>query len=397
MCENGSNAPNGGGAINATIACVRASRVGLGGKRANDARAGRVLSSDVGQTSDGETFIRRRLIRFWCPHPPRRSRRAIATHGVNGIVCYFDQRIMIQTQTSRRAYLLRIAFALQLLYNSTAHENVILIKIGGSSITAKDQKETLNEENLQWFAETIADMISPVYLVNNKECAIHDDKPAVILVHGAGSFGHHTAKEFDLQGYHADAEPPARKANTMEGLARTRHSVQKLNQRLVQELLAVGVKAVGISPCFGSIRHLDQPLHKQQELAKMVQETLRAGLVPVLHGDACLYGSSAAILSGDTLVQMCSPLADKVVFLTDVDGVFSSDPKSNPLAELIPNIPVDEQGNLVLQSHLFHATESAHSHDVTGGLKVSQKQTRRRNKTTIFSNRYSSKFMYYYL
>jgi isopentenyl phosphate kinase len=258
------------------------------------------------------------------------------------------------------------------LFLSKAHErennNVMLIKIGGSSITVKDQKETFNETIVQWFTETIADVVSPFYRMGDTlDCALHE-KPAVILVHGAGSFGHHTAKEFHLKGYpHDDAKP---NNTTMEGLAKTRHSVRKLNQRIVAELLAVGVKAVGISPCFACLRNLDQFHEQQSWLIDVLRETLRAGLVPVLHGDACLYGSSAAILSGDTLVQICSPLANQIVFLTDVDGVFQSDPKTNPAAQRIPNIPVDAQGDLV-SSHVIQATESSHSHDVTGGLKVS--------------------------
>ncbi|GAX23201.1 hypothetical protein FisN_39Hh003 [Fistulifera solaris] len=243
----------------------------------------------------------------------------------------------------------------------------MLIKIGGSSVTVKDQKETFNETIVKWFTETIADVVSPFYRIGDThDCALHE-KPAVILVHGAGSFGHHTAKEFHMKGYpHNNSEL---NSNTMEGLAQTRFSVQKLNQRIVAELLAVGVKAVGISPCFGGLRNLDQFHEHQSWLIDIIRETLGAGLVPVLHGDACLYGSSAAILSGDTLVEMCSSLANQIVFLTDVDGVFQSDPKTNPAARCIPSIPVDSEGNLV-SSHVIQATESSHSHDVTGGLKT---------------------------
>ncbi|GAX22138.1 hypothetical protein FisN_39Lh003 [Fistulifera solaris] len=275
---------------------------------------------------------------------------------------------MIQRKHSTALFLVSIVAQ---LYLSKADEreinNVMLIKIGGSSVTVKDQKETFNETVVKWFTETIADVVSPFYRMGDThDCALHE-KPAVVLVHGAGSFGHHTAKEFNLKGYpHDNSEF---NSNTMEGLAKTRHSVQKLNQRIVAELLAVGVKAVGISPCFGGLRNLDLFEEQQSWLIDVLRETLRSGLVPVLHGDACLYGSSAAILSGDTLLQMCSPLAGQIVFLTDVDGVFQSDPKTNPTAQFIPNIAVDSQGNLVL-SHVIQATESSHSHDVTGGLKT---------------------------
>jgi isopentenyl phosphate kinase len=276
---------------------------------------------------------------------------------------------MIQRKHSIALFLVSIVAQLYLIKaNEREIHNVMLIKIGGSSVTVKDQKETFNETIVKWFTETIADVVSPFYRMGGThDCALHE-KPAVILVHGAGSFGHHTAKEFHLKGYPHNLFEPNN--NTMEGLAKTRHSVQKLNQRIVAELLSVGVKAVGISPCFGGLRNLNQFHEQQSWLIDVIRETLRAGLVPVLHGDACLYGSSAAILSGDTLVQMCSPLANQIVFFTDVDGVFQSDPKTNPTAQRIPEIPVDSEGNLV-SSHVIQATESSHSHDVTGGLKVS--------------------------
>jgi isopentenyl phosphate kinase len=97
---------------------------------------------------------------------------------------------------------------------------------------------------------------------------------------------------------------------------------------------------------------------------------LRAGLIPVLHGDACLYGSrGAGILSGDTVMEMIgrAPWVSRAIFLTDVDGVFTKDPKSDPSAQLLQEIAVSN-GDIVAVN--LEASGSTHEHDVTGGLKV---------------------------
>eukprot|EP00522_Entomoneis_paludosa_P018877 CAMPEP_0172443448 /NCGR_PEP_ID=MMETSP1065-20121228/3713_1 /TAXON_ID=265537 /ORGANISM="Amphiprora paludosa, Strain CCMP125" /LENGTH=85 /DNA_ID=CAMNT_0013193687 /DNA_START=53 /DNA_END=306 /DNA_ORIENTATION=- len=69
-----------------------------------------------------------------------------------------------------------------------------------------------------------------------------------------------------------------------------------------------------------------------------------------------------AILSGDTLVQRLAtglwstttqqqqlapqPSSLRMVFLTDVAGVYTSDPKQDAMATLIPHIAVHDDGRL---------------------------------------------------
>ena len=113
-----------------------------------------------------------------------------------------------------------------------------------------------------------------------------------------------------------------------------------------------------------------------------IKEALTAGLIPVVHGDAGLYGGideldklSAGILGGDTLVEMISThgLLDisSCIFLTDVDGVYSKDPKVYPTdAKLIRRIDIDTSSGKVMTENIS-ASGSLHVHDVTGGLEVS--------------------------
>ena len=78
---------------------------------------------------------------------------------------------------------------------------VVLVKIGGSSITDKAKLETTNEEALDWFINAIARAIHDDF----KSTTAQDDttctkRRAFVIVHGAGSFGHFTAKQYGLKG-----------------------------------------------------------------------------------------------------------------------------------------------------------------------------------------------------
>ena len=160
----------------------------------------------------------------------------------------------------------------------------------------------------------------------------------------------------------------------MQGLAQTRLSVQTLNRAVVSAFIKHGINAVGISPF--SIPGLCAHGGDETAIASLlsvVRSTLKGGLIPVLHGDACLYGErGAGILSGDTLVEILgkAPWVSRVVFLTDVDGVFTKDPRIDPRARLLRTIQVEPNtANIVAAD--FEASGSSHAHDVTGGLEVS--------------------------
>jgi isopentenyl phosphate kinase len=282
---------------------------------------------------------------------------------------------------------------------SGAGAAVVLVKVGGSSITNKAVRETKNDGALRWFANAIRNA--------KAQYGIH-----FVVVHGAGSFGHFTAKEYGLQGQ--TSPPPDRREEegkedvddkynsdctgsedagtthqerqrwTMQGLAQTRYSVQALNRAVVHALLAHNVSAVGISPCFG-IPGLQahggggggggiDDRSVQTGLHEVLASTLAAGLTPVLHGDACLYGTGggARILSGDTLMELLgrAPWVTHAVFLTVVDGVYTADPSIDPGAVLLHTLRVDPVTARIRFPGRLDAASSSHPHDVTGGLNV---------------------------
>ena len=220
----------------------------------------------------------------------------------------------------------------------------------------------------------------------------------------------------------------------MEGLSKTRHSVQKLNAAMLNSLFKRGVNAVGISPgmsipllrAHGATalprglslnrekENFDCSVEGMKLLCRSINQSLQAGLVPVVHGDACLLydGLRAGILGGDTLVEgiatmweeslkddasdisikkedanngkRCSKIM-QVIFITDVEGVFTSDPKTDNDAVLIRSLKINEitgeviienksrcGGDIIGDSAVLNVSGSTHAHDVTGGLKVSE-------------------------
>ncbi len=112
--------------------------------------------------------------------------------------------------------------------------------------------ETLNEASLQWFAQTIFRCLDERFLSDDcvsssthtvtptgcKDGKLDDNKrhqqnqkTSFIVIHGAGSFGHHTAKEYGLRGRSSpppsneSAKNPSKseKKKLITGLAKTRH------------------------------------------------------------------------------------------------------------------------------------------------------------------------------
>jgi len=262
-------------------------------------------------------------------------------------------------------------------------------------VTDKAKVETLNTATLGWAGGAVASAVNPSYRSLN--CSEYDEesasgnnddcgKPAFVIVHGAGSFGHHAAREYGLRG---QTEPPPfsrgrgedeekegkRRRRDMTGLAAARLSVQTLNRHVVSALIKAGINAVGMSPGLstpGLEAHGGDEQGGASALVRAVEDALSAGLVPVLHGDACLYGpDGAGILGGDTLVEILATGLDGVkgaVFLTDVDGVYTSDPKVQNDAELLRVVEIDKSTGRVL-THVA-AGGSTHAHDVTGGLET---------------------------
>ena len=205
----------------------------------------------------------------------------------------------------------------------------VIVKLGGAAITIKDgEPDTLNVGALK----TCCDAIAEVALLKKSSWPSFAEESAlrVIVVHGAGSYGHPQAKQYRVAdgARDMDGDPVLR-----EGVDKTKASVRKLCKLVCDKLdskLAPEVKLAPISP-YGKFFTVGKKLNRNLSRGGFdeVRAALMEGKIPVLHGDVVDDAEQGcAILSGDTLVECLTEefKPKRVVFVSDVEGIFTAKP-----------------------------------------------------------------------
>jgi isopentenyl phosphate kinase len=205
---------------------------------------------------------------------------------------------------------------------------VKVLKIGGSILTDKSRRLFARSEEINRVAEEVAP-----YAEN------------LILVHGAGSFGHVQAEEYRL-----------REKFRPEGLRITHSSVVELNRLVVEALARSGANPMPVHP-FSCVTLRDGGIESfsLEPIERMIEE----GLLPVLHGDVAMdITRRAGIVSGDDLVPYLarSLNAEIVAEGTDKDGV---------LVEGKPLKRISRDDWSSVDGHLGGSSTT----DVTGGMR----------------------------
>ena len=211
-----------------------------------------------------------------------------------------------------------------------------ILKLGGSVVTHKDQDYTAHIENIKRLSKEIAEA----------------SQYPLIIVHGGGSFGHPHAKKYGIAGGFKDK-------SQLIGFSGTHQAMMELNKVIVDTLLDAGVPAFSLSAS-SMIRTDGKRLNVFDP--SIVQSFIELGMVPVLYGDAVLDSRQGfAILSGDQLIAKLALnfKAEDVIFGSDVDGIFTDNPKLNKDAELIETVSVSN-----VQANVGDTTHT----DVTGGM-----------------------------
>ena len=213
---------------------------------------------------------------------------------------------------------------------------MILIKFGGSVITDKSRYRTFNADRVKRLCKEIKDS---------------DER--VIVVHGAGSFGHVLAKEHNLNdGFKDDSQIPA--------VAQVCYDMRYLNEMVVKELNDAGLPAVSVptGSCF-MMRNRELIIGDPSVLKSMFEK----GIMPVMFGDVVMDSELGfAICSGDQVMERLKEIFNptRVIFVSDIDGLYDKDPKNNKDAKLIKD--VDRK---VMESVETDITVA----DVTGGVR----------------------------
>lgn len=219
-----------------------------------------------------------------------------------------------------------------------AKGRTLVIKLGGSVITDKRRAFKANLRSMHRIAG---------------ELAIRKEK--LVLLNGAGSFGHIPVKQYRLdEGFNP------RRTNSF---AKTKLQLLRLQETLVSILCDHGVPAIPFSPSSFMLARSGR-LHRV-ELAG-VREFLDLGLIPLFGGDLVPdLDQGWSVISADQMASWIAPRigASIIIYGTDVDGLYSSDPKTHRDAELIEIVHCRDIRK-VTESAVGSATP-----DVTSGMR----------------------------
>ena len=213
---------------------------------------------------------------------------------------------------------------------------MILIKLGGSVITDKTQYKTFARERTERLCREIA-----------------ESGVKTIIVHGAGSYGHVLAKEYSIQdGY----ERPEQ----IEAASRVHHDAMELGMLMSQTLLDIGIPAASVAP--GSCFVMDDG-RIAPDNSEPIRDMYEMGIMPVTFGDVVMDRKKGfGICSGDQMMEVMADLfnPERIVFVSDIDGLYTANPKTDPDAELIEE---------VTEETLRKVSSTSNVDDVTGGVR----------------------------
>jgi isopentenyl phosphate kinase len=215
----------------------------------------------------------------------------------------------------------------------------VVLKLGGSLLTRKQEVERLRPKVIARLAAELATV----------------PEVPLVLLHGAGSFGHPGATRFGLARPPGPGETPA---DRTRGASIVAAEVRRLHLALLRELVRAGRSPLSTPMATharnraGSLAAID---------SAPIEDALERGATPVSFGDVVPddeWGFS--ILSADTIAAALVPLLRpaRVVFATDVPGILERNTggRRRVVAELTDDA-------------IESLPRGTRSRDVTGGIR----------------------------
>lgn len=217
-------------------------------------------------------------------------------------------------------------------------QSLTFLKLGGSLITDKDQPETALIDQIDKLLTQIA------------EWRQANPSQRLLLGHGSGSFGHHTAAKYGTrQGVqsHGDAV----------GYQQVWYCARKLNQIIIEraQLLSLPLIAYPPSAVITTKEHEIVEWNLQPIL-----QSLEMGLIPLVYGDVVsdLILGGTILSTEDLFVHLAMSLRpDRILLAGRVEGVYADYPNNQ---HLLPHLPASTESIDFLQGSA--------SQDVTGGM-----------------------------
>lgn len=214
----------------------------------------------------------------------------------------------------------------------------VVVKLGGSAITDKSKASTARLEVIHGAIEELSSYSG-----------------RLILLHGGGSFAHpYVSKSALRNGF---------KLKLQLG------SVSEIELNLNQLTRIIGVGLLLRSRPFVPLSPMSFMTLRRGNVGRSfldpITSALRLGLIPLIHGDIVFDEvRGCGIVSADRIASLLDEKigVSRVLFGSDVDGLYDENPKTSSKAELI--VEVDRSNYSQVLKRL-----KPNSSDVTGGMR----------------------------
>ena len=224
--------------------------------------------------------------------------------------------------------------------NSRLLKPLVVIKLGGAALTDKTRIYTPRVRIIHSAARQIATIRKT---------------HSVLIVHGAGSYGHIPVKRFGLvDGFHNSAQ--------LKGLSATKFRLLQWEVKLNRIFLQHEIPVVPFQPSSYTIARNGRIRSCEID---PIKATIRLGCIPSMGGDIVSDAATGfSIVSGDQLAAYMAVAlkASMLVFATDVDGIFNVNPKTQKHAHLIEKLYASNMSGTTTGL-------SPNITDVTGGMR----------------------------
>lgn len=209
-------------------------------------------------------------------------------------------------------------------------KNLLVLKLGGSLLTDKTTPYKLNKEIIESIATEL------------KECLDLGLIESLVLVHGVGSFGHPPVLKYNLHRGFKDKDQ-------LISMSKTQQIVNELRKTIANVFID---KQIPINLMHASSMVVGNKMVIKDFTPEALKGFLSLGMIPLIGGDM-MYDTDMgfSVCSGDQIAVVLSRFlnAKTLMFATDVDGIYSQDPQSNPNAQLFKKLDVNDLDRLLLK------------------------------------------------
>jgi isopentenyl phosphate kinase len=235
----------------------------------------------------------------------------------------------------------------------------IILKLGGSIVTQKHRVGVyIRRQLLARIAKECAEALSK------------NDNLRLIIVHGAGSAGHQLADKYGLKdGTKGD---PLK----LYGSLLTQVADQKLNLQINELFIKNGLMVTPIHTASFIIQNDKAITNKNFDV---IDCALELKCIPIMYGEMVFDEKlGMSVCSGDSITMLLANKynATKIIFASDIDGIFNKDPHKHNDAKMIKNTTIAS-----MMSDKKIKLSGSHNVDVTGGLQ---------NKIAVLANSVTS-------